>query len=355
MSHPTARALLAWYAESARDLPWRRRRDPYAIWVAEIMLQQTRVETVIPYYERWLTRFPSIEALAEADTDAVLRHWEGLGYYHRAHHLHKAARLLVEQYRGQLPQSIKALEALPGIGAYTAAAIAALAFDIDAIALDGNLRRVIARILDLDIDPRLPGGERIIRDWAEAMLPKGQASAFNQALMDLGATVCLPRAPRCSVCPIQTGCLAFERGTQLLRPVRKPKKAIPQYQVAAGVLIHKGKILLGRRPADKLLGGLWEFPGGKQEAGENLESCLQRELREELDVEVKVGLSVGVFAQAYTHFRVNVHAFYAQILKGEARALDHSELAWVDPIDFENYPMGKIDRAIARTVRRDLR
>ena len=350
MTHPATRALLAWYAEFARDLPWRNQRDPYAVWVAEVMLQQTRVETVIPYYENWMARFPTIDALASASPDEVLRHWEGLGYYRRAHNLQKAAITLVEHLGGHWPQSIKELKTLPGIGDYTAAAIAALAFDIDAIALDGNLRRVMARLLDLDIDPRQREGERRTRAWAEALLPAGQASAFNQALMDLGATICLPRAPRCASCPLQSWCLAFEHGTQPLRPVRKIKKAIPKYQAAAGVLLQGEKVLIGRRPEEKLLGGLWEFPGGKLEAGESLETCLKRELREELNIEVKVGISLGDYEHAYTHFRITVHAFYAEIIAGEPRALDHSELAWVDPANLVKYPMGKIDRSIARQL-----
>ena len=354
MTHPAARALLAWYAEYARDLPWRKQHDPYAIWVAEIMLQQTRVETVIPYYQSWMKRFPTIEHLAQATMNDVLQVWEGLGYYRRAHHLQKAAVELVEHYGGQIPRSIDELKHLPGIGEYTASAIAALAFGIDAIALDGNLRRVMARLLDLEIDPRLPEGERRTRAWAEGLLPHGQASAFNQALMDLGATICLPRAPRCAECPLQSWCQAFEHGTQPLRPVRINRKAIPHHQAAAGVILNDGKVLIGRRPEDKLLGGLWEFPGGKQEAGESFETCLMRELCEELDVDVKVGISLGTFAHAYTHFRITVHAFYAEIIKGEPRALDHTELAWVAPADLVAYPMGKIDRAIARQLQSDL-
>jgi A/G-specific adenine glycosylase len=350
MTHPATQALLAWYADNARDLPWRKGRDPYAIWVAEIMLQQTRVETVIPYYKRWMKRFPKVEDLAEASTDDVLLHWEGLGYYRRAHHLYKAATEVVSRYEGQVPRTMKALLSLPGIGDYTAAAIAALAFDVDAVALDGNLRRVFARLLDLEIDPRQPEGKRRIRAWAEDLLPTGQASAFNQGLMDLGAMVCLPGAPHCALCPLSTWCLAYEHGTQPYRPVKKPKQAIPHYYAAAGVIILDDKVLIGRRPEDKLLGGLWEFPGGKQDPDEDLRQCLRRELEEELAVVVDVGASLGKFVHTYTHFHITVHAFFTEIITGEPRALDHTELAWVDPADLVKYPMGKIDRAIARQI-----
>jgi A/G-specific adenine glycosylase len=350
MIHPAAQALLSWYAENARDLPWRKQHDPYAIWVAEIMLQQTRVETVIPYYQRWMAHLPTIGVLAKASMDEVLRLWEGLGYYRRAHNMQKAAVIITEQFEGQLPSSVRELKTLPGIGEYTAAAIAAVAFDIDAVALDGNLRRVMARLLDLAIDPRLPEGGRRARAWAEGLLPRGQASAFNQALMDLGSAICLPRAPRCSECPLQAWCLAFEHGTQPLRPVRSKQKTIPHHQAAAGVLIQMGKVLIGRRPEDKLLGGLWEFPGGKQESGESLETSLRRELSEELDLEVRVGSLLGAFEQTYTHFRITVHTYYAEIITGEPRALAHTELAWVVPSNLVKYPMGKIDRAIARQL-----
>lgn len=350
MPHPASQALLHWYAENARDLPWRKERDPYAIWVAEIMLQQTRVETVIPYFERWIARFPTIKALAGADIDDVLRHWEGLGYYRRAHHLHQAAIQIVSQYSGQLPNTIKELKSLPGIGEYTAAAIAALAYDQDEIALDGNLRRVLARLLDLALDPSQPEGARRIRAWAETLLPAGQASAFNQGLMDLGAMICLPRVPRCDDCPLKNWCLAYEHGTQPLRPVKAPKQPTPHYHAVAGILLIKGRVLIGRRPEQKLLGGLWEFPGGKLDEGESLEQCLKRELEEELAVHVKVGSKLGVFDHAYTHFSITVHAFYAEILDGEPQALDHTELAWVKPSELDRYPMGKIDRAIARQL-----
>jgi A/G-specific adenine glycosylase len=295
MTHPASQALLVWYTDNARDLPWRNTHDAYAIWVAEIMLQQTRVETVIPYYERWMERYPTVADLAVASIDDVLRLWEGLGYYRRAHNLLRAAIEVVEQYDGQIPATQKILKSLPGIGAYTAAAVAALAFNIDAVALDGNLRRVFARLLDLEIDPRQPEGERRIRAWAENLLPTGQASAFNQGLMDLGAMVCLPGIPLCVECPLSAWCLAYEHGTQPIRPVKKPKGPIPHYLATAGVLQREGKVLIGRRPEEKLLGGLWEFPGGKQGQNESLEECLRRELEEELSLKVEVGSSLGVF------------------------------------------------------------
>ena len=350
MTDPVSGKLLKWYAENARDLPWRRSRDPYAIWVAEVMLQQTRVEAVIPYYQRWMQRFPDVTALADASQQEVLRTWEGLGYYGRARNLHRAAQHLVVANRGNLPSSIAELQRLPGVGRYTAAAIAAIAFEIDAVALDGNLRRVLARYTDLELDPRSPDGEQRLLAAADRLLPRGQASAFNQALMDLGASLCSPRAPACAACPLATGCLAYSQGTQEQRPVRGQRRVGPHHQVTAGVVHRDGKVLICRRPEDKLYGGLWEFPGGKQEPGETLAACLRRELREELGIEVHPGVSLGSFNHAFTHFSVTVHAFDCPAIGAQPQPLEHSEIRWVYPEELQQYPMGKVDREMARLL-----
>jgi A/G-specific adenine glycosylase len=349
-SRATTRALLTWYARSARRLPWRGRKDPYAVWVSEIMLQQTRVETVIPYYRRWMKRFPRVNDLAEASADEVLQSWEGLGYYRRALNLLRAARELVARGKGTLPGTARELEQLPGIGRYTAAAIAALAFGQDEIAIDGNLQRVLARLIDLRLDPRSPAGERRIRAQAEDLLPRGKAAAFNQALMDLGSTICLPRDPECPLCPIRSACRAFARGTQDRRPVRRQKAGAPHRLVGAAVLRHQGKVLIARRPEGGLLGGLWDFPGGKCERGESLADCVRRELKEELGITVRVGGNVGVFHHAYTHYRVTVCAYECDLQRGRPRAREHSAIRWVRPARLGEFPMGKVDRAIARAL-----
>ncbi len=347
MSSTAGVRLLDWYRLHARQLPWRSTRDPYRIWVAEIMLQQTRVETVIPYYQRWMARFPTLADLARANLEQVLREWEGLGYYRRAHNLHHTAQLIMQRYAGQMPTKVNELESLPGIGVYTAAAIAALAFDRPHLALDGNLRRVIARLLDLEDDIATRQAQDRMQAWGALQMPEGQAASFNQALMDLGAMVCSPRSPRCGECPLAQECLSNARGTQPDRPVRAQRKSTPRFHASAGVLRRRGAVLLGRRPQGKLLGGLWEFPGGKQEPGETPEVCLRRELEEELGVIVDVGANLGIYEHAYTHFRITVHAFEAKILSGEIQALDHSELQWAELARLGEYPMGKVDRLIA--------
>ena len=350
MSSTLAESLFEWYAENARNLPWRVQTDPYAVWISEVMLQQTRVETVIPYYKRWMVRYPSVKALAEASRDEVLVQWEGLGYYQRAHHLHLAARIILAEHDGELPRQLDQLRRLPGIGPYTSAAIAAIAFNNDVIALDGNLQRVFSRLSDLTIDPRSPKGERQLLSMARGILPSGKASTFNQALMDLGATVCTPRAPTCSACPLTFFCLAFQRGSQEERPVRRSRKPPPHITAVSAVISRETEVLIGRRPEGMLLGGLWEFPGGKPEPGESLKSGLRRGLGEELGVEVELGPRLGIFKHAYTHFQVLVHAYACRLVDGEPQALEHTELRWVRPEELGEFPMGKVDRAISSTI-----
>ena len=345
-----SKRVLNWYARHARKLPWRGNPDPYVVWVSEIMLQQTRVETVLPYFERWMNRFPSIADLATATEQEVLSLWEGLGYYSRARNLHKAAKIVMDEYGGELPRDLKALRKIPGIGRYTVGAIASMAFAMDTATLDGNLRRVFARVFNVMEPADSPAGVEILWTLAEKNLPKGRAGDYNQALMDLGSGLCLPRNPACPNCPLEKICAARALGIQESRPVLKPKAEVPHYTVTAAVLRRDGKVLLAKRPSKGLLGGMWEFPGGKAEKGETLESCLVREIHEELDVPVKVGEPLGVYKHAYTHFRITLHAFLCELADGEPRPIEAAELAWVSPEDLGKYPMGKVDRQIAKRL-----
>ena len=350
MVSPIAKALLAWYAKNARDLPWRQTNDPYAVWVSEVMLQQTRVQTVLSYYRRWMEQLPTIDSLAKADLDKLLSLWEGLGYYRRVHNLHQAAQYVVANFNGKLPENVDELRRLPGIGPYIAAAIAALAFNRDVLALDGNLRRVFSRLMDLELDPRTPQGERRIRGWALERFPEGRASEFNQALMDLGASICTPKSPSCPDCPIRTRCGSYANGTQAVRPVRSARSPLPHREVTAGVLLREDSVLIGRRPRDGLLAGLWEFPGGTKEPGETLAQCLRREWQEELGVTVEAGRFLGSFEHAYTHFRLTVSAYICRLRSGEPQALEHTEIVWAPIHRLQDYPMGKVDRMIAATL-----
>jgi A/G-specific adenine glycosylase len=351
------KALLDCYAEHARQLPWRfrseDRRCPYATWVSEIMLQQTRVETVIPYYDRWMERFPAVTDLAAAPLGEVLSAWEGLGYYSRARNLWRAAQIVVEEYGGDLPGDVERLRRLPGIGRYTAGAIASIAFGLDEAALDGNIRRVLARWFDVSEPARSPAGEKRLWELARANLPPGRAGDFNQALMDLGALVCTPRSPDCNRCPLAGECRAYRLGIQEERPVLEQKAPIPHLTVTAAVIVQRGRLMIAQRPERGLLGGLWEFPGGKLEPGETLADCLRREIREETGADIEVGELLGVYRHAYTHFRVTLHAFWCRLKNGtQPQALEARELRWVGPNELSNFAMGKIDRQIALEINR---
>jgi A/G-specific adenine glycosylase len=350
MENPFSQALLTWYHQNARRLPWRGIDNPYATWVSEIMLQQTRVDTVIPYFQKWLTLFPTLEVLASSQEQAVLNAWEGLGYYSRARSLLKAARIVMEQYSGQIPSARTELEKLPGLGRYTAAAIASIAFNRDEVVLDGNVKRVLSRMLNIDMPVDTPAGEKLLWQKAEELLPPGHAGEYNQAVMDLGATICTPRSPLCLRCPVADLCLGRQLNLQEERPVLTEKKPIPHYQVVAAVLHCGERVLIQRRPSKGLLGGLWEFPGGKIEAGETPAAALERELHEELGLSIQVGECLGEYKHAYTHFKVTLQAFHASISAGEPQALAASELAWVTPAQLNDYPMGKIDRMISNDL-----
>ncbi len=249
-------ALLDHYDRNARDLPWRRTGDPYAIWVAEVMLQQTQVVTVVPFYERWMARFPTVESLAAAELEDVLEVWAGLGYYRRARNLHRAALLVRDHHGGRMPRAAAELRTLPGVGAYTAGAIASIAYGEAEPAVDGNVRRVLSRLFDLE-RPTPASLERLARDLLDAERP----GDTNQALMELGATICRPRSPDCPACPLERACLARRRGTVEERPPRSKRSPVPEVEVTAFVVVDPGEqTLLVRRPPEGLLGGLWEFP-----------------------------------------------------------------------------------------------
>jgi A/G-specific adenine glycosylase len=317
------------------------------------MLQQTRVEAVIPYFERWMRLFPTVRALAETSEQDVLNAWEGLGYYSRARNLHRAAKIITERFNGELPRDLEQLRQLPGIGRYTLGAIASIAFDMNVPALDGNIKRVYARVFDITVPVDSPQGDRILWDIAEKYLPKTNAGDYNQALMDLGATICVPKNPRCLICPLMKICLARQRGTQNERPVKLPKRDVPHHIHAAGVIMQEGRVLLAKRPSKGLLGGMWEFPNGRvtsdplEQLAEALKNGYNLRLRKSRRSIRKIE-PLGVVEHGYSHFSVSVYVYPAEL-----RVMPNAEnLKWVSVNDLDEYPMGKIDRQIARLVQK---
>jgi A/G-specific adenine glycosylase len=364
LDFPTiARHLIRWHARSQRILPWRNapagRREPYQVWISEVMLQQTRVETVVDYFTRWMARFPTIEALAAAGQQEVLKAWEGLGYYARARNLHRAAQQVVQEYGGQIPADPAMLRKLPGIGDYTAGALLSLAFNQPAPVLDGNVKRVLSRLADIaqpvDATATLKTLWQLARAIVEAAAP-GSAGACNEALMELGATICTAENPRCLICPVARQCLAAANGTQAQRPVRSPRKATPHYDVAAGVIWqgepYVSKLLIAQRLQQGLLGGLWEFPGGKLEATDaDLRACLRREIAEELAIEIAVAERLTLVRHAYTHFRITLHAFHARHIAGEPRAVGCAGWRWVEMAELPAFPFPVADQKIIHALK----
>lgn len=330
-------ALLRWFSERQRDLPWRRTRDPYAIWVAEVMLQQTQVVTVLPYYQRFLERFPTLQALAEADLDTVLALWQGLGYYTRARNLHTAARKVVAEHGGQIPSDYDALRALPGVGEYTAAALLSIAFGQDYAVLDGNVRRVLCRLFDYPGDPDTAAGRRALNAFGEMLLPKGQAGIYNQAIMDLGATVCLPAEPLCDGCPVRAYCLARLHGIEKERPLRRARGVRRERAFVMAYITQGERVLLVRRPPRGLLGGLWELPNVELESGEGDKAALQRLLEALSEGPGEVGERMGEIRHAYSHFTAVV-CLYRCALMGEARpASPWDAAAWLNAEERRKY------------------
>lgn len=350
----TADSLLGWYQDRERDVPWRGETDPYRIWVAEVMAQQTRLETVRERYPTFVALFPDVRTLARADRDQVLKAWEGLGYYARARNLHRAARMVVERHGGKLPADPNALRALPGVGAYTAGAVASLAFAAAEPAVDGNARRVLARLLDMET----PTAGALDEAARELLRVRPEAAAeLNQALMDLGATVCTPGSPDCHACPVSEECLALERGTVAERPPSRGRGPIPHRDVAVGVVWRGERVLVQRRPEGGLLGGLWEFPGGKVEPGERPRDAVSREIREETGLRVAVGELVERVEHAYSHFRITLHAYHARHVSGEPRPRAATAWRWAEPSRLHELAFPAANRrvleALARAAPRD--
>lgn len=317
VAHRVTAALLAWYQKVHRDLPWRQTDDPYRIWVSEIMLQQTQVDTVIPYYEGFIEFFPTACELAAAELDEVLAFWQGLGYYARARNLYRAAQIVCQEYDGHLPSGREELLALPGIGEYTVGAIRSIAFGQPALALDANQRRVLCRLYDYAGDPKKAAGKEALRRYGRQLLSDNEPGQFNQAVMELGALLCSAADPSCSICPLRHHCRAYHRGVQAERPLSKVKAPRPHKQFAYAYCTHRqdthaGSVLIVRRPPLGLLGGLWELPGGEVE-GDEPPAWLQAMMADVLGGGAVVGAALASVEHGYTHFSLTATVYACEI------------------------------------------
>ena len=325
--------LLGWFADSRRQLPWRGTKDPYRIWVSEIMLQQTRVEAVVPYYEGFLRAYPTIADLASAPLEDVLAKWAGLGYYRRARMLHEAARLLVSEHDGRIPAEHAKILALPGVGPYTAAAVASIAFDEPQAALDGNAYRVLARLADYRSDLSRASSRKPLQEIARSMIesvPPGRRGDFTQALMELGATLCVPRRPRCPACPWIEFCAGFEAGTAPGLPAKAPQRPPRHVTLTVLVLRQAGRVLLRKRPPEaSVMPGFWELPSGKSP-----EAALRDFRLAPSDLE-----SLGAFSHAITDTR-----YICRVLGGLYSESAPRHFRWVSVADLSALPLATVSK-----------
>jgi A/G-specific adenine glycosylase len=344
------RQLVRWFEREHRPMPWRSDPSPYKVWISEIMLQQTQVVTVIPYFDRFVTRFPSFKVLAQADLQEVLKLWEGLGYYSRARNLHQAARSIVETYGGKPPRTAESLRELPGIGAYTAAAIASIAFGEPVPSVDGNVLRVCSRLWGIDTPMRDKALADDVRARLTPLIRTVNPSHFNQAMMETGALICKPHTPHCGQCLLSRHCVAFKKKLTAVLPVVEKAAKVPRYRVAVGVIWKKGRLLIARRRENQMLGGLWEFPGGKLQKGETPEQAVTREIKEETGLVVRVGAAYATVNHAYSHFKITLTAFRCEWVSGRAHPKASEELKWIAPGELSDYPMPRANRRIAASV-----
>jgi len=338
--------LLRWFEMHGRDLPWRKIKDPYAIWVSEIMLQQTQVGTVIPYYQKFLKSFPTVLHLARADLSKVLKVWEGLGYYSRARNLHQAAQIVLNQFHGKVPDTLKDLLSLPGIGRSTAGAILSIAYNQEVPILDGNVKRVFSRLFAVSGNPMRGKTEGLLWQISESLIPKGYSNSFNQAVMDLGSMICTPRDPLCPNCPLRHLCKGYLSGKPESYPARIIKKRIPLMTAISAVIMQDGRVLLNRRPPKGLLGGLWEFPNWRIEEKERSRSKLglRKQIKKEMGINVKVKEPIGTFHQTYSHFKLTLHAYHCEAIDGKGKG------RWASMRELGAFPMSRIHRKIADTI-----
>jgi A/G-specific adenine glycosylase len=344
------RSLLNWYQHQGRNLPWRQTQDPYTIWISEIMLQQTQVKTVIPYYHRWLEQFPTIAALAKAKQQEVLMIWQGLGYYARARNLHRAAQQIVADFGGQFPTEMAEALKLPGVGRTTAGGILSSAFHQPWPILDGNVKRVLARLVGLSVPPK--NALSFLWKGSEQLLDPDDPKAFNQAIMDLGATLCTPKQPDCPRCPWLGMCQAHRFNLQSVLPMSETRSPLPHKLIGVAVVWNdQGQVLIDKRPQSGLLGGLWEFPGGKVEPNETIPECIVREIQEELGIAIAVLSSLITVEHAYTHFKVTLSVHHCRHLSGEPQTLECDEVKWVGLDELDQYPFPTANQKIIAALR----
>jgi len=327
--------LLRWYDQNNYEFPWRNCNDPYKTWISEVMLQQTQVKTARPYFDKWMSHFPTVIDVANSDIDIILKYWEGLGYYSRAHNIKKASDIICNTMKSKLPNDER-LKDLPGIGDYMYGAIMSIAFNRPLPAIDGNVKRVFSRLLCKNFESTQDIRE--LKEYIESKIHNKRPGCFNQAIMDLGREICKPQNPVCEKCPISKFCKAYKNNTISTYPIKKKLKKIPLFDVVVGYIQNQQeKFIITKRPKEKMLGGLWELPGGKRESGESLKSSLMREIKEELSINIKVDKKIGIIQHSYSHMKIKLHGYYCRVKSGKIKLNASDKLEWINFSDINKY------------------
>lgn len=333
--------LMKWYGKNKRSLPWRETTDPYFIWVSEVMLQQTQVVTVVDYYRRFIRMYPTVKALSEANQDHVLKAWEGLGYYARARNFHKASQIVLSRYNGHVPDTWDEFRGLPGVGDYIASAVLSIAFGRPYAVVDGNVKRVLARLFQMESPVNTSSSVNVFREMAQQLLDSADPGTFNQAVMELGALICKPKQPVCEACPLEKYCKAFGDKSVADFPKKKAKKPVPEKLLVTGIIEKNGKVLIVQRNQDHMLGGLWELPGGEVKEGEDGTLACENRIREQTGIQVSASIYLTRVRHAYSHFKIQMDVFRCQLQKGSVKLNGPVAYKWASIKDLDRFPFHK--------------
>ena len=343
--------LTQWFELHHRKLPWRETDDPYYIWVSEVMLQQTQVRKVLEYFQNFVGKFPDVRRLAKADLQEVLKAWEGLGYYARARNIHKSAKMIVTDFGGEIPTDYTTFRKLPGVGAYIAAAVQSIAFQASYAVVDGNVKRVLARLFLIDSPINASTASKTLQDKADKLLDRDSPGVFNQGMMELGATVCRPKSPLCVICPVNTFCRAFQNARQEEFPIRLKSKPLPEYRLTIGVVRRENHILITQRKLDGLLGGLWEFPGDDIKAEETPEAACIRQIKEHVNLAVEVTEYLTRIKHAFTHFKIVADVFCCRYQSGEVVLNGPVDHRWITVDEIDQFPFPRAHHQIIPIIK----
>lgn len=340
--------LLNWYNQTNRNMPWRDTSDPYKIWISEVMLQQTKVETVIPYYTNWIDTYPTIYDVHNEKIDKLLKIWEGLGYYSRVKNFKESCDIICKQYNGKIPQNYNEFIKLKGVGPYIASAVLSIAFNKPLVSIDGNVNRVASRYLSIDTSIRK--SHIYISDYLSEKIIFFSSGDFNQAIMDLGRYVCKPKSPECIRCPLKSDCKSYIDGTTELYPIKLKTAKIPHYSIGVGIIFKHEKLLITQRAYKAMLGGLWEFPGGKKNKRESIKECVVREIKEETNIDIDIVKKINNVKQVYSHFAVTIHPYLCRYISGDIKLDGPINYKWINKHKLNQYAFPRANQKIIKQL-----